>query len=146
MMYNINRINNLYDSFDNDSYINFPYELNIFSRATFRRIDSRLCCICLEGNNISFYEYDLPIFTHTCLCKPIIHKQCFDICLKNKNNCIICDSRIVITPTLKEKIKYLILTNFIISIRYLMTSFALFIALKSWIYIMLLIYSIKNNL
>ena len=73
-------------TFDKDKYKDIEIK---------KKENNDLCVFCLEGNNISFYEYDDKELIHKCKCRPAIHKECFyHILIKNKK-CIICNESII---------------------------------------------------
>ena len=74
-----------YDDIENES---------ITKITNIKRNEDDLCVFCLEGNKLSFYEYDDDSLLHTCDCRPAIHKECFYHLLLENQKCIICNKSI----------------------------------------------------
>ena len=99
------------DYYDLYEYYNYNYDNeneneneNLKQQITLKKIDSRICSICLEGTLLdSFYNYDLDTITHYCKCQPSIHTNCLYQCLNKKKNCVICGMSIDQMLTKTEK-------------------------------------------
>ena len=97
--------------YDNDEMIlifndknNDKDNTNLIQQIPLKKIDSRVCSICLEGTLLdSYYNYDIDTITHHCKCKPFIHTECFYQCLTRKKNCVICGTDIDRMLTNTEK-------------------------------------------
>ena len=89
---------------DNDNDNNENENENLKQQITLKKIDSRICSICLEGTLLdSFYNYDIDTINHNCKCKPSIHTKCLYQCLNTKKNCVICGTPIDQMLTKTEK-------------------------------------------
>jgi len=98
----------LYDYYDYDydyDYYNHNDDNdNLMPQISLKKIDSRICSICLEGSLLDiFYNYDIDTIIHQCKCQPSIHIICFYQCLKTKKKCVICGTSIVQMLTNREK-------------------------------------------
>ena len=99
----------LYDYYDYDyDYYNHNDDNddndNLMPQISLKKIDSRICSICLEGSLLDiFYNYDIDTIIHQCKCQPSIHIICFYQCLKTKKKCVICGTSIIQMLTNREK-------------------------------------------
>ena len=99
----------LYDYYDYYDYYNNNNDndndnKNLMPQITLKKIDSRICSICLEGTLLDvFYNYDIDTIIHQCNCQPSIHIICFYHCLKIKKKCVICGTSIIQMLTNTEK-------------------------------------------
>ena len=92
-----------YYNYDTDNDTDNENE-NLKQQITLKKIDSRICSICLEGTSLdSFYNYDIDTLTHNCKCQPSIHINCLYQCLNTKKNCVICGISIDHMLTKTEK-------------------------------------------
>ena len=92
-----------YYNYDNDNDNDNDNE-NLKQQTTLKKIDSRICSICLEDTSLnSFYNYDLDTITHYCKCRPSIHTNCLYQCLNAKKKCVICGTSIDQMLTKTEK-------------------------------------------
>ena len=84
--YDLYEYDNYNNENDNDNEIDNDNEKeNLKQQITLKKIDSRICSICLEGTSLnSFYNYDLDTITHYCKCQPSIHINCLYQCLNTK--------------------------------------------------------------